>query len=136
MLTMCPRGYARADALAGHPSLSRPPSAAALFKEMIYPCTLKDFHGRHYQEGAVHVKRADPAFWADYFAAADVGELLAAQPASAQDFFRNLARDAVSGAVQAVTRPATTAKPAPSAPYVRAGAQPAFSSAGSARVLS
>jgi len=52
-----------------------------LFKEMIYPCTLKDFHGRHYQEGAVHVKRADPAFWADYFAAADVDELLAAQPA-------------------------------------------------------
>lgn len=50
--------------------------------------------------------------------------LLAAQPASAQDFFRNLARDAVSGAVQAVTRPATATRPAPSAPYVRAGAQP------------
>ena len=50
--------------------------------------------------------------------------LLTAQPASAQDFLKNLARDAVGGAVQAVARQATAPAAAPAAaPYVRAGAQ-------------
>lgn len=70
-----------------------------------------------------------PRLFSTSLLAALYAALFAAQPATARDFLNSLAREAVGGAVQALSRQVTAkaapAAPAPAAaPSVRAGAQP------------